>query len=142
MLGSLPPVVDSSPVASSPRFKDKGKASNSMTEGRLSPSRPVSDEDDDVAALASHRTESPLLSPASVEGPEPPNSAYSCYIAWGLDAAASSFWLAGFQGSLLVYICALIPAQVPEAGYRSPILRHPKCHLYGRHDACSIKIVA
>ena len=74
MLGSLPPVVDSSPVASSSRLKDKGKASNSMTEGRLSPSRPVSDEDDDAVALASHRTESPLLSPASGEFPEPLNS--------------------------------------------------------------------
>lgn len=74
MLGSLPPVVDSSSVASSSRLKDKGRASNSMVEGRLSPSRPISDEDDDAVVLASRHTESPLSSPASGAVPEPLSS--------------------------------------------------------------------
>jgi hypothetical protein len=74
MLGVLPPVVDPSSVASSSRHKDKGKASNSMAEGPLSPSRPVTDEDDDVVVLASSRTESPLSSAASGAFQEPPSS--------------------------------------------------------------------
>src|ERR1039457_6328977 len=74
MLGVLPPVVTPSSVASSSRHKDKGKAPNSVAEGRLSPSRPISDEEDDVVVLASHPTESPLPSPVSEAFPEPLDS--------------------------------------------------------------------
>jgi hypothetical protein len=74
MLGVLPPVVDPSSVASSSTLKDKGRASDSMAEGRLSPSRPVSDEDDHAVVLASRRTESPLSSADSRAFQEPLSS--------------------------------------------------------------------
>jgi hypothetical protein len=74
MLGVLPPVVDLSSVASSSRLKDKDRASNSIAEGRLSPSCPISGEDDDTVVLASRRTESPLLSAASGVFQEPLSS--------------------------------------------------------------------